>query len=88
MWFVTPKILKHKSIQIQNPTYVFLDTPDLIKLLPRISPNLQEANADYANAGRGAQGPAAAARVRMQAVWSLGVSCLCCMVSRRIMSHY
>ena len=82
------KILKHKSTQTQTRTYVFVDTPDLIKLLSRIVPELAEANADYANAGRGAHGPAAAARVRMQAVWSLGVSCLCCMVSRRIMSHY
>ena len=70
MWFLIPKILKHKSIQIQNPTYVFLDTPDLIKLLARIVPELQEANADYANAGRGAQGPAAAAQVGVDAMKS------------------
>ena len=74
MWFLIPKILKRKSFQIQNPTYVFLDTPDLIKLLSRIVPKLQEANADCANAGRGAHGPAAAARVRMQAVGSPGAS--------------
>ena len=59
MWFLIPKILKHKSFQIQNPTYVFLDTPDLIKLLSRIVPELAEVNADCANAGRGAHGPAA-----------------------------
>ena len=64
MWFLISKILKHKSIQIQNPTYVFLDTPDLIKLLSRIVPELAEANADYANAGRGAHGPAAAPTAR------------------------
>ena len=51
--------------------------PDLIKLLSRILPKLQEANADCANAGRGAHGPAAAARVGMQAVWSPGVASLC-----------
>ena len=66
---------KNSETQIfskQPRTYPFLDTPDLIKLLARIIPNLQEANADCANAGRGAQGPAAAARVRMQAVGSPG----------------
>ena len=59
---------------MQSHPYVFLDTPDLIKLLARIVPELAEANADCANAGRGARGPAAAARVRMQAVGSPGAS--------------
>ena len=68
------KILKHKSFQKQPRPYVFVDTADLIKLLSRIVPKLQEANADCANAGRGAQGPAAAARVRIQAVGSPGVA--------------
>ena len=46
----------------------------LIKLLSRIVPELAEANADCANARRGARGPAASARVRMQAVGSPGVA--------------
>ena len=74
MWFLITKILKQKSIQIRTLFYNFLDTPDTIKLLARLLPNLQEANADCANAGRGARGPAAAARVRMQAVGSPGAS--------------
>ena len=52
--------------------FPFVDHPDLIKLLSRIVPELAEANADCANAGRGARGPAASARVRMQAVGSPG----------------
>ena len=59
MWFLITKILKQKSIQIRTLFYNFLDTPDTIKLLSRIVPELSEANADCANAGRGAHGPAA-----------------------------
>ena len=51
-----------------------MDHPDLIKLLSRIVPELAEANAGCAHAGCGARGPAAAARVRMQAVGSPGAS--------------
>ena len=57
MWFLIPKILKHKSIQIQNPTYVFLDTPDLIKLLARLLPTSKKPTPT-------APTPAAAPRAR------------------------
>ena len=50
MWFLITKILKQKSIQIRTLFYNFLDTPDTIKLLARLLPNLQEANADCAHA--------------------------------------
>ena len=52
---------------MKDPTHVFVSLPDAIKLLSRISPELADANTDYANDGGGAKGPAAAARVRMQA---------------------
>ena len=72
MWFLIPKILK-TQIHPNTPAHLPLPRhPNLIKLLAHLPPNLQEANADCANAGRGAQGPAAAARVRMQAVGSPG----------------
>ena len=51
MWFASKKILKHKPIQVRNPTYVFVSLAAAIKLLSRISPELAEANADYANHG-------------------------------------
>ena len=36
MWFVNTKILKHKSIQTQKRTYVWVSLPDTINLLSRL----------------------------------------------------
>jgi hypothetical protein len=61
MYYAITKILKKKS-----ESHPRLCLPaDAIKLMSRLLPKLQEANADYANDGRGALGPAAAARVHM-----------------------
>ena len=59
MWFLIPKILKTQIFPNTEPHLPLPRHPDLIKLLARLPPNLQEANADCANAGRGAHGPAA-----------------------------